>query len=83
MFCFAALVTHEVNQFSVNVSPELSTTVWLFLVQATVGFGVPAAIQRRVTVELTLTFWSVKLLRILGASRSKHQNYKDYFETNV
>lgn len=53
------------------ISPEPSTTVWLFLVHSTVGLGIPTASQRRVMVALTLTFWSVKLLSILAASRPK------------
>jgi len=57
-------------------SPEPSTTVRLFLVQTTVGSGVPVASHRKLTVALTLTFWSVRLLRILAASRPEISHSK-------
>lgn len=49
--------------------PEPSTTVWLFLVQSTVGLGLPSASQCSVTMALRLTLWSVRLLSIRAASR--------------
>lgn len=69
MSCVNSRSQLDNKEKAVHASPEPSTTVRLFLVHTTVGLGVPVASQDRVMVALTLTFMSVKLFRILAASR--------------